>query len=215
MAHEIKNPLASLHTTAEMFLDDYKSGHKKRRMAELNFEEVKRLEGIVDRFLSFAKPGQVMPSESNAHDIIERLQSLVGSTAHEANVHLVFESSENANVVGDADQILQMLLNVVLNAIEASPKNAKVVVAVTCSSEGCQWTVDDEGEGIKDEDRERIFDPFYTSRAEGSGLGLSISARIAQSHQGTIDSEPSPLGGTRFLIRLPALVSQPLSQGAA
>jgi len=203
VAHEIKNPLASLRATAEMFLDDYEHTHKKRRMVELNFEEVKRLEGIVDRFLTFAKPSAWSPQNIDLFRLMEKLRALVESTAHESEVQLVFDLAESAEVFGDADQILQTLLNIVLNALDASPLKGRVIVAAKNVDDHCLCSVDDEGEGVEAGERERIFDPFYTSRAQGSGLGLSIAARMVENHGGTIVCEKSALGGARFLIRLP------------
>ncbi len=207
VAHEIRNPLASLLGTAEIFLDDYPSGHERHRMAELNLEEVKRLEGIVDRFLAFAKPPRPQPIAADANELIERLSSLAESTARKKGVRLVFNRPDQPNILVDADQILQMLLNLVLNAIEASPEGAAVCIGSVCSDDGCEWTVDDAGPGVPAEDRERIFDPFYTSRPEGSGLGLSIATRIVEGHGGTIQYEESAAGGARFVVRLPPSVS--------
>lgn len=207
VAHEVRNPLASLLGTAEIFLDDYPPGHERHRMAELNLEEVKRLEGIVDRFLAFAKPPKPQHAAADANQIIERLSSLAESTARKKGVSLVFERPDRPNILVDADQILQMLLNLVLNAIEASPQGAAITLGAVCSDDGCEWTIDDAGPGVPEEDRERIFDPFYTSRPEGSGLGLSIAIRIVEGHGGTINYMQSPQGGARFVVRLPPNLS--------
>ncbi len=204
VAHEIRNPLASLLTTAEMFLDDYPTGHKRRRMAELNLAEVKRLDGIVERFLAFAKPSPPTRQAADANEILERLVGLAGSTAQERNVTLRVDRPARPNLLVDADQVLQMLLNLVLNAIEASPAGGVVDVGVGCSPEGCEWTVEDRGPGIAEAHRERVFDPFFTTRPEGSGLGLSIASRIVEGHGGTIRYEVGAEGGARFVVRLPA-----------
>lgn len=212
VAHEVRNPLASLLGTAEIFLDDYPPGHERRRMAELNLEEVKRLAGIVDRFLAFGKPPKPQCAAADANLLMERLSSLAEGTARKKGVRLVFERPARPNILVDADQILQMLLNLVLNAIEASPKGAEVIVGAMCSHHGCEWTIDDAGPGVPEVDRERIFDPFFTSRPEGSGLGLSITTRIVEAHAGTIHYSQSPAGGARFVVRLPPNVSSLVAQ---
>lgn len=203
VAHEVRNPLASLHATAEMFLDDYDEGHRKRRMVELNFEEVKRLEGVVERFLSFARPGPPVRAREEVAELLERVKALSTSTAKERGIAIDVQSPADEHVVVDGDQILQVLLNLVLNAVDASPDKATVVVRGRCEGDTCVVEVEDRGPGVPRELQERIFDPFFTTRASGTGLGLSLANQIAEAHGGSIVYESREGGGARFCLRLP------------
>jgi signal transduction histidine kinase len=187
-----------------MFLDDYPEGHERRRMAELNFEEVKRLEGVVGRFLKFARPGEPSREPVAVRELLEKTEALAGSTARQRDVQLVVSPpAAVTRVTADGDQLVQVLLNLVLNAVEVSPAGGTVTVKGRVEDGACVLTVDDEGPGVPEDLRERVFDPFFTTRAEGTGLGLSIASQIVLAHSGALACEAADGGGGRFVVRLP------------
>jgi len=203
VAHEVRNPLASLLVTAEMFLDDYAEGDPKHRMAELNLAEVKRLEEVVSRFLAFASPRPPAREATDMKGLLSRVQQLAQSTAKEHEVQVVLGDTGEEQPVLDADQILQVLLNLVLNAIDASPKGGAVRLGVHCDPKECRVDVLDDGEGVPVELRERVFEPFFTTRAEGTGLGLSLANQIVEAHDGWLSYADRPEGGAHFSVHLP------------
>jgi len=211
VAHEIRNPLASLHASAEMFLDAFGDDDENHRLAELNFDEVKRLEEIVTRFLEYARPSPPRREQVDLADLIQRVQALAASTAREANVDLSVDGEAKGSVEADGAQLVQVLLNLALNAIEATPAGKRVVLRAEQEARHCRFVVDDEGPGVDTADRDKIFDPFYTTRAEGTGLGLSVVQQLVHGHEGDVVVETSPLGGARFTVRLP-LGTPPLQE---
>ena len=203
VAHEIRNPLASLHATAEMFLDDYDVNHKKHRMAQLNFEEVKRLESIVDRFLSFARPAQPRQERVELGSILARVVDLARSTAakHQVEIRVIGDTSEV--VLVDPQQLVQIFLNLILNALDASPEGSPIELnVVTASGEVCVHVLD-RGPGVAKEAQEHIFEPFYTTRAQGTGLGLSIASQLVQVQGGRLTYQDRVDGGAQFCVCLP------------
>jgi signal transduction histidine kinase len=106
----------------------------------------------------------------------------------------------------DPERMRQVLANLLRNALEASPTTGRVLVSVQVERGELVFGIRDHGKGIRVQDLERIFEPFYTTRARGTGLGLPIARRLVSLHGGSITAENAPEGGARFLIRLPAVI---------
>lgn len=194
LAHEIRNPLASILGSAEALADEFGPEHRKHKMAKLLLKEINRLSGVVTGFLEFARPSDL---EVELVDVSEVLEEVVRLTAHVGKgARLSVEISVgNMRIKADRNQFAQVLLNLLLNAYQAVEKvdNAKVrVISRTRSAGGetylCLGVVDD-GPGIEDERVERVFEPYFTGRPDGTGLGLSISSIIMERHGGFLDYE--------------------------
>ncbi len=211
LAHEIKNPLASIKGSAEVIADEVAADSPRRKMVDIQKRELSRLQSLLDRFLNFARPSAVDIGAVDIRDIIDHVISL--STSHSTKLGISVEahaSGPHIVVRGDKEQLTQVVLNLLLNALDASPANG--AVTVTCSSRqrhgrkyGC-IQVDDEGSGVPEELSQQIFNPFFTTKDDGSGLGLSIAARIIDQHDGHLEVTPSKREpGASFTAWIPAV----------
>jgi signal transduction histidine kinase len=208
LAHEIKNPLASLKTASAIVADEIPETSPRRKMVVILQREIDRLAALLERFLAFARPGTMTLSEVSLSDIVEQAVSLVKPQADVRQVALRVESAQAGPMVeGDKDKLTQILLNVLLNAVQFSPAGTVVEVRLrqTLLPHGNYAVVGiaDQGPGIEDTDRERIFDPFFSTRENGTGLGLSIASRLIDEHRGYIDLVSERKQGAEFLLHFP------------
>jgi signal transduction histidine kinase len=212
LAHEINNPLVSIHTFLSMapskrleedseFWGDYHS---------LASSEVDRIRRLVEtmRQLGRENTGDVSRELTDVVDLAKQVVVLVGREARKAGVQISVNSEVEApKIVAVKDHLHQVLMNLLLNAIHATPSDGSVNVHVSLNQRmpGVCIEVTDSGAGIAEEDLERIFDPFFTTKGpdQGSGLGLMICHRIVVDHNGTIAVESREGQGTSFLVNLP------------
>ena len=211
LAHEIKNPLHTMRGTAEIVREAVDTECPERRMVDLHIQEIDRLAGVLERFLAFAKPRVTGRERVDLVEVVRRVQELVDAQARNADVQLKVADVEDAQwVLGDPEQLVQVVLSIVLNGLDALTDSQPVrwlkmdVGTIHKGSSGYRVIeVSNAGPPIPDDLLERIFDPFVTTKDEGTGLGLSIAARIVDDHGGHIEAlndEP----GVRFRILLPA-----------
>lgn len=194
LAHEIRNPLASILGAAESFVGDLDSAHPKHRLGELLIREVHRLNGVVTRFASFAR---AEPMRRVATDLMCLAGDVVELTRAEAESRSIDIALHDGHLVADVDpeQVRQVLLNVLLNAFEAAEGEDEPSVVVLAESRKVGDArfrcvgIRDNGPGLPPGHEEDVFDPYFTTRDEGTGLGLSISSRIMEAHGGFIDFE--------------------------
>jgi signal transduction histidine kinase len=203
VAHEIRNPLAGIRTTAELLKTRLPDGDERVRFTEVILEETHRLDRIVGSLLQFAKPAEPKLEPIDLGALLDRAVQLASGKASEHRVSIRRSSPRSGPIpLADRDQILQVLLNLILNAIEATPAGGEVRVGATGPA-GRAGTVtirvEDGGDGVPASIRERIFDPFFTTKPGGTGLGLSISEHIVRRHGGTIRME-KPAGAAHATI---------------
>lgn len=221
LAHEIRNPLGSLKGTAQILGDEIGEGSPRRRMLELHLAEIDRLGSILDRFLSFARPQPLEIADVNLREVAADVQGLVAAHARGSAVSLVTEDGPDVATRGDKEKLVQVVLNLVLNAVQAASRPGGGaeggqrglvrlrVVPITRSGRAFgAIEVADNGPGVPPDMRERIFNPFVSTRPDGTGLGLPISARIVEEHAGLIEVDDAPGGGAVFRVLLP-LAGQP------
>jgi two-component system, NtrC family, sensor histidine kinase HydH len=208
LAHEIKNPLASIKGASEIISDEIATHSPKRAMVGILKKELERLETLLEKFLSFAKleDFEIVPLEPCK--VAEHVVSLTEAEARKRGVNLSYRcSTDGMRVEGNREHLSQILLNLILNAIEVSPDNDEVEIDITRATKGktdfVAISVIDHGPGVPDEIREKIFNPFFTSKADGLGLGLSIASRIADGHHGFIETKNRSGGGASFTLYLP------------
>ncbi|MEW6584742.1 MAG: PAS domain S-box protein [Nitrospirota bacterium] len=201
VAHEIRNPLVSLGGFARR-LERRLDGNLKE-YADIIAKEVGRLEGILSEILSFVKETRVVKEVVNPDKIIDDVIVLVKPDLDEKSVRLVRESGHSEDIYVDPNRMREALLNIVRNAIQAVDNNGTISVKTYAKDDGCVFEISDNGGGISEADIPFIFDPFFTTKKSGTGLGLTITHRIAEEHRGSIQVESRPGAGTTFRVFIP------------
>ncbi|MBI5016193.1 MAG: sensor histidine kinase [Deltaproteobacteria bacterium] len=218
LTHEIRNPLAAIRGTAEILQDAFPIGHPKAEFFDILVRETERLNRVVEDFLGLTRP---RPEGDGAElvdlgELAQDTANLVATQVRKAGLSAQTDLPAGLLVRGSPVQLKQVLLNLLLNAIQATPTGHGLIIqarALSGTVQGPEYrevegrlialTVEDEGPGISEELLPRIFEPFFTTKSEGTGLGLAISLRIAQAHGGTLTAENRPEGGARFTLTLP------------
>ena len=214
LAHEIRNPLASILGAAEALAVEFPPEHRKHRMSEVLLREIQRLRQVVDDFLHFARPSAGQPEPVDMATVVDEVLALLDNEARRQQVVIdVALEPEQWVVSGDKGQLSQVILNVILNALQALERGLGDERRVWVLEGGVQEVGDkryrrlgvrDNGPGIGQQDLEKVFNPYFTTRDEGTGLGLSISTRIMEAHGGFIDIESAPGQTTVWLAFEPA-----------
>lgn len=201
MAHEIRNPL----TTIKGFLQISRSnGYNIEPWYNMIMEEIDRMSELTAEFLRFSKPSATHFVLQPVHTCIQRVISLTESETTRLGHRLVYEASHpSIQIWMDPDKLVQLLLNLIKNAIEAMHEQGQVTIALMQSGTFAVVEVKDTGTGIAPDELDQIFQPFYTSKDTGTGLGLSICHKIVQDHGGLIEVESELGKGTTFRISLP------------
>jgi signal transduction histidine kinase len=171
---------------------------------EIIQKESQRLNKLLTGFLNFAKPRSPRLQRTDVNELMLSVRSLVSHTAELNSSTLSYEPSARAVEIDcDPEQLKQVLLNLVINAIEASPAESEIRLRTLIQKDTTAIEIEDDGNGIPEEAVERIFDPFFTTKPKGTGLGLAISSMIVAQHGGTLSFHGNPNGGTTFRIDLP------------
>ena len=211
LAHEIKNPLHAMRGTAEIVRDALEEGGPERRMQSLHLDEIDRLTGVLERFLDFARPTDPILIDVDLRTVLTRVSELVDAQARRATIEVDVRLPGGPAVVeGDPDQLTQLGLGIALNGLQAMGDldgERRLSMALREERKGRRsyqvMTLSNGGPAIPEELRERIFDPFVTTREQGTGLGLSVAARIADAHRGFIETHNLQPTGVEFAVWLP------------
>jgi signal transduction histidine kinase len=205
VAHEIRNPLNSLSLTLELLERRVRKGLATGDEASEAIQEVERLETILNRLLAFGRPQLENRHVQNLQPLLDRAVRVVDDQSRQKHVRLDLSNAETAPLQADVDALAieQVLINLFLNAIDASPVGGVVSVNVTAESGRVRIEVSDQGPPIPEGVRDHLFDPYFTTKESGTGLGLAVSREIVCHHGGTIDFE-SGGSGTTFTLNLPS-----------
>jgi two-component system, NtrC family, sensor histidine kinase HydH len=208
LAHEIRHPLASIRGALEIIDERSQPESPEAEFSRLAMVETQRLDNLVWEFLRYARPHDPELRSTAIHTVIERVFALLRVEADPAGVTLACDrSAPLPDVHVDAQQIEQALMNVVLNAIQASRPGAVVLVREQVDEHDVVIDVIDQGPGIPSKHRSQVFSPFFTTREKGTGLGLAIASRIVMAHCGSLEIHDTSERGTCLRIRLP--IDQP------
>ncbi|MBP3041212.1 PAS domain S-box protein [Bacillaceae bacterium Marseille-Q3522] len=200
VAHEIRNPMTSIKGYAEYLLLDENSKDKKELLTII-VEEIERVNGIVEDFMLLAKPNQLKIEEKNIIAIMDDVISLLDYDARKRNVHISFPHKQDGmKLKCDENRLKQVFLNIIKNGIEAMPDGGDLTVTCERDKTKIHITIHDTGEGIAEENLKKIGEPFYTTKKDGTGLGLMISFQIIENHHGKVYIESEVKKGTTFHI---------------
>jgi signal transduction histidine kinase/HAMP domain-containing protein len=206
VAHEINNPLTSIIGFTELSKeeDDIEAIRKSLDIIE---KESLRARDIVKQLLGFARKRPLQLTEVKINDVLREVVAFSSSQARMGRAKVTEEYGDVSVTTGDVDQLKQVFLNIITNAIHAMPDGGNISIRTSMLNEYILVSIADTGHGIPSEVRQRIFEPFFTTKKDkGTGLGLSISYRIIQDHGGRIDVESEEGKGTTFIVRLPVKV---------
>jgi signal transduction histidine kinase len=204
LAHEIRNPLGAIDGAVQILRREHLPVASRNEFGELAASEVERLKNLVNNVLDFGRPAPPRMIDMDPNVLIHSVMKLLDETAKMAGTIVKMEASVvDAPIRVDVDQIKQVLLNLGLNGIQAMQAGGSLTYRASATREFVEFEIIDEGKGIAEEDLERIFNPFYTTRAEGTGMGLSIAYRIVNQHNGHILVRKNKGLGMTFVVRLP------------
>jgi PAS domain S-box-containing protein len=221
MAHEIKNPLVSIKTFAQLLPERYQDSDFRETFSNLIGHEIDRIDSLVNQLLRFARPAKPLLRPMHVHEVLEKSLMLVGHRLYQKDIKLSRSWNADVDTIrADADQMEQVFLNFFLNAMDAMKQGGELTITTEIRS-AAEWaspitgmngedrheilriTVRDDGEGIRSEDIPHVFDPFFTTKDYGTGLGLSVVHGIIEEHGGQIEVESELAKGTAFHILLP------------
>jgi two-component system sensor histidine kinase HydH len=194
LAHELRNPLASLKGHAQLLERALPPGEPPRGKAELVVSEAQRLERLVTDLLGFVRTGELKRAPTD-------LAALASSVAAERSQDRILVAGQAANVAIDGDRLRQVLANLVDNALQSGEGIVEIVIADRSAE--VEIAVRDHGPGMAPDDLPRLFEPFFTTRTQGTGLGLAIARHIVELHGGTLTAANASGGGARFTVVLP------------
>jgi signal transduction histidine kinase len=221
MAHEIKNPLTGIKTFTEYLPEKYNDPKFVEKFHKIVSMEVDKINSIVQQLLDFSKPKPLQLREVNVHQIIDQTLSLLSNSLIKYKIKLVRDYDISLPSIRiDPNQMQQVFCNLFLNSIEAMKQGGQLTITTVnkiLQSSGlqdeqsllqenyptAQITISDTGKGISKKDLEHIFDPFYTTKETGTGLGMSIIYGIIKEHKGEIRVESGHGKGTSIVIKLP------------
>lgn len=205
IGHELNNPLNNILSYTKLLVRNAKDDEALQRDVHSLREEAVRASEIVKGILNFARQVPPQYSQFNVNEWLENTLALVQQTARGKAVELVIKSGYKGLLEGDRSQLQQVMVNLLLNAIQANSRNSRVIIETVMQHDLLHVRVIDEGEGIDESVLDKIYDPFFTTKAEGdgSGLGLSISLGIIERHHGTLDIRNNDGVGVTATITLP------------
>ncbi|MBI5552523.1 MAG: two-component sensor histidine kinase [Desulfobacterales bacterium] len=204
VSHEIRNPLGIISSSAELLQKKMAQDDPMGKIPSIIIEESSRLNAIITDFLNFAKPKAPNLLACRIEDVIDKnIRFLATQTESRGyKIHTYFDNGLPV-IQGDADMLYQAFLNIFINAMQAMPDGGEIAVWAKSANNSLWVAVEDQGNGISPQAMEKIWDPFFTTKDKGTGLGLGIVRNIIEAHGGQVRMDNRPEGGARVSIRLP------------
>lgn len=205
VAHEIRNPLSSIKGLAKYFAERTPPGGEAYELAQVMAKEADRLNRVVSELLELVRPAHLKWQPVDLNEVIGHSLQLVSQDALSRAITLKFTAPPGlCRIQADPDRINQVLLNLYLNAIQAIGREGTITVAVSeCADGRVKLSVADDGKGITPDEQQAIFTPYFTTKADGTGLGLAVVQNIVEQHGGTIHVNSTPGKGAVFTLYLP------------
>jgi two-component system sensor histidine kinase HydH len=204
ISHEIRNPLGIIRSSAELLKKKMLGYDPSSPIPDIIVKESSRLNDIITDFLNFAKPREPNMKSCRVDDILEKNLSFLAPQIQEQG-YVINKHYGNhlPEIIADSDMIYQAFLNIFINAMQAMPDGGVIHVAIGSTDNMIEIFFKDEGEGVPENILEKIWDPFFTTKEKGTGLGLGIVKNIIHAHEGSIRIENRPSGGAEVIIQLP------------
>lgn len=212
VAHEVRNPLNAIHMSAQRLAREFEVKEADREefqtLVGLLKSEGARVDQVVSEFLELGRPLNLQRRPVRSSAVLQRALAPLEARAKAEGKHLVHTERCEAEVSVDDRRIVQLVDNLVRNALDALPAGGTVTVTSTCDAEGLEVLVEDDGAGIEPETLAKVMDPFFTTKARGTGLGLPLARRLARAHGGSLRLDSTPGEGTRARLFIPQETSQ-------
>ncbi len=219
IAHEIKNPLASLSGSIQMLRDEVDFGPMQQRLMDITMREAERLNGLVNEFLLFSRPEKAVDQSVEVNEVIkDTLEMLKNSPELSRPIRIEKSLTDNLWVHIDAQRLQQVIWNLVLNAVQEMTNSGRLTIATAIRTNRsgaeierklAEISIADTGPGILPENQGKVFDPFFTTKDQGTGLGLTIVHRIVEDYDGEIFMESDGRSGTIFTLHFPLAEESP------
>ncbi|MCB2199328.1 hypothetical protein KQI63_07980 [bacterium] len=204
IAHEIRNPLTSIKMNLQGLRKTANLADRNERRIQISLDEIGRLDAIVTELMSFARRTKLVVQPTTAQYLIEQSLELAESELQDRNIQAIVEIDEDApEIRADDNRLIRALLNLIINAAQAMEEGGTIRLAALAYGAGLEIQVEDEGPGISEELRREVFNPFFTTKAQGTGLGLANALKFVQEHGGELDYTTEIGAGTTFSLRLP------------
>ena len=212
IAHEIRNPMASMLTRTEIVENNIQDTFAVQKFADTIKVNIKRILNITDTMLKYGNPISNTKQTVNLNTIIQEVLYLIEGDCHKKGIRVIFEAEKHAPLKGHPSGLYQVIFNITMNAIEALPSGGEIriktqkcrfITKLGTEASGCQVSISDNGKGINKDTLKHIYDPFFTTKYKNTGLGLSTSLNIIDQHNGTIEIETVEKMGTLFKVCIP------------
>ncbi len=202
LAHEVRNPLTNINLSVEQLEEDINDEEYKKYF-EIIKRNSKRINDLVTELIEHSRPTEIKSATISLHDILNKTIALARDRAALKNIVIETDFKVDAKLEADEPKLIMALLNILINAIEAvEPDKGVIRISSDCINKKCSIIIEDNGCGMSKEDLSRIFEPYYTGKPNGMGLGLASTHNIIRTHQGTIEVDSIENKGTRFNIDL-------------
>jgi signal transduction histidine kinase len=211
VAHEMKNILIPMRGFLKRMRQNPSLDEKSASYLEIVDTESAKLDKMTQDMLAFGRFAPLQRKEVEINELVEDVTRIMHNEFGASRVHLICESECKMRASLDAEKVRQVLVNLLQNALQASPQGAEVRLLADCNGRAVRFVVEDQGVGIPGANLERIFQPFFTTKAQGTGLGLAITQRIVREHGGNIQVKSVAGNGTRFTLVLPMSAEKPSS----
>ena len=205
VGHEVKNPINAIVVHLELMRNKLgDADHKAMRHLEVIESEIQRLDRVVQTLVDFSRPVELQLKEQDLRRVVSAVLMLASAELETRDVHVQSDLPDRPVLAKvDADLLKQALLNVVLNGAQAMAEGGKLQVRLAEDGRMASLSIHDEGNGIPDDVRDKIFDLYFTTKKDGSGIGLAMTYRIVELHNGSIEVESDATHGTTFILRFP------------
>jgi signal transduction histidine kinase len=204
LAHEIRNPLAGISANVQVLADQLKNNLESQPFIDIVMEEIQRVDRILKDLLGFARQGKPVFQPLFLKDVFTQVKALVSAQLRTNNIHMDVELTDSLPTLhADLSQMIQIFLNLILNASQAMPNGGRITINAQTETEKLRVNVEDTGCGMESHTLQKMFDPFFSTKAFGLGLGLSVAHKIMEDHGGQIEAQSTLGVGTKIILLFP------------